>query len=194
MKNEIELKIKISKKQLEMLQLWLDKKAEFCSEVNHKDCYLDNPKATFFFTSESGEKDALKFLRVRFDEKNGDSVCFKNWHLNKATGKTTHCDEIEFDVSCGKSALEMFQLLGYQKESARIKNRKIYKTKDLEIAIDNIEDNGIFSGLYVEIELKKDVKDINEGRQFLFDSLKSIGITNFEMQVRGSGKMEKVFI
>lgn len=194
MRKEIELKIKVSSDQLTIIKEWLNKNAKFVGEFNIHDCYLDNPKSSFFFESDAGKKDALKFLRVRFDKTNGDSVCFKNWHLDKESGTTTHCDETEFNVSSGKAALSMFQSLGYEKDSVRIKNRKKYDTGKLEIAIDNIEDNGIFSGLYVEIEIKDDSIGVENGRKYMFDFLKSIGINQIKMQTRGSGKMEDVDI
>ena len=194
MKKEIELKVKVSEGQLIIIKEWLSKNAKFVGEFEHKDHYLDNPKESFFFTSEKGEKDALKFLRVRFDKQNGDSACFKNWHFSKELNRTTHCDETEFKVSCGKAALEMFEALGYKTEYTREKVRKMYLTSKLEITIDNIKNSGIFHGLYVELEIIDDSIGVKDGRQYMFDTLKSIGIDLVEIQTRGSGRMEEVVL
>ncbi len=70
----------------------------------------------------------------------------------------------------------------------------MYLTSKLEITIDNIKNSGIFHGLYVELEIIDDSIGVKDGRQYMFDTLKSIGIDLVEIQTRGSGRMEEVVL
>ncbi len=179
---EIELKIKITDEQLMLLTKWLTDNAEFKGEENHREVYLNNPNSTFFFTQKhGGYKDTMDYMRIRFSNK-GDSVCLKHFYEDpKRPGETTHCDEYEYNVSDGEMALKLFEQLGYTDNTWMEKRRKKYDIKDFGIVIDNVKDLGIF----VEVELKKEVDNIDEGKQQILELLKNIGIKKFLMQTRG---------
>jgi len=191
-KQEVEVKIKISSLQLDILKEWLGKNATFVGQTNHKDVYLDNPNDSFFFTDSEGKKNALRFFRVRLTDKDEYSACYKNWHVDKCTGKTTHCDEIEVKLVDGMQTLELLKAIGFTDKQVREKSRKKYLFDSFEIVIDNIKKDTIFNGIFVEIELNHQIDDVEAGIQSIYALLRDIGITTFKRQISGCGKMEKV--
>ena len=50
---EVEIKIKTTKKNMELLKLWLDQNAKFQGTEQHKEVYLDNPNKTFFLQNQT---------------------------------------------------------------------------------------------------------------------------------------------
>ena len=177
---EIEIKIQITPEQMTILDKWLSKNSEYKGEIHHIESYLDNPDHTFLFDAD-GMKDARDWLRVRFTD-NGDSVCLKRFHPDPENpGKHTHCDEYETKVNDGKMTLDLLKNLGFTSETILDKTRKTYDAKDFEIVVDDVKDLGIF----VEIELKKDVDDVKKGHEEINNLLKQIGITEFKKQFRG---------
>jgi len=180
MNKEIEIKIQISPEQLKSLRFWLNEKSKFVDEVEHVEYYLDNPNKTFFFTSPQGYKDALKYLRVRLTEK-GDSICYKDFYVDAATGKTTHCDEFETNVGDGQETLKLLENLGYSDQTLIQKKRQKYLWGDFEIVIDDVKDIGIF----VEVELKAKEDNIKIALQRINNFLQLTGITQFRRQERG---------
>lgn len=178
---EIEIKIKTTDHYMKLLEDWLQKNALFQGSETHKEFYLDNPQSTFFFSRPDGEKDALKYLRVRYSEKRG-SVCLKDWHQDPETGNTTHCDEFEVTVSDPDIMLALFERLGYTNKTKMAKFRRKFSAGEYEIVIDDVESLGIF----VEIELKKSVVDIKAALLQLENFLvNTIGITEYWIQTRG---------
>lgn len=186
MNKEIEIKIQITSEQLKNLQTWLDKNAKFVEKIEHKEHYLDNPNDSFYFINSEGKKEATCFFRIRMT-KNGDSACYKNWHKDE-TGKTTHCDEVEIKLIDGNEMLNLFYALGYETKYTIEKSRKIYLVDKFEIVIDNIKNYGIF----VEVELKDQVANVQAGIENIYDLLRKIKITKFKKQIRGGGEMEEV--
>jgi len=178
---EIEIKIKTSSENMKKIEAWLANNATFEGTEHHKEVYLDNPKSTFFFMHPNGEKDALKYLRVRFSN-NGGSICFKNWYQDPKTGKTTHCDEYETKVSDPDVMLKLFEQLGYTDQTRMEKTRKKFSVDDYEIVIDDVMSLGIF----VEIELKKQADNPIEACKELETFLvKKMGVTEYWIQNRG---------
>jgi len=185
MQKEIEVKIQISDAQLAGLEQWLEKHGQFKGAVNHEEYYLDNPTAPLTFMSPQGYKDAIYYLRIRRNRQKGDSVCLKKWYGDAKTGEKTHCDEWEFTVSDGKTALELFEALGFTDATPIKKVRRIYLIDQFEVVIDDVENLGIF----VEVELKEQVKDVQYGLNLIYDFFKKMGITSFKKQERGYTSM-----
>lgn len=178
---EVEIKIKTTSQYMKKLEAWLADNATFQGQERHKEFYLDNPNSTFFFTRPDGEKDALKYLRVRYSD-NGGSICFKDWHQDDQTGKTTHCDEFEVNVSDADTALALFERLGYTHKTKMAKHRRKFRTGDYEIVIDDVEGLGVF----VEVEMKKSVSNVSSALQELENFIVStVGITEYWIQTRG---------
>ena len=187
MNQEVEIKIQISIEQLNLLQQWLNKNAKFIEQISHKEYYLDNPNDSFFFTNSKGKKDALRFFRIRLTEK-GDSACYKNWHVDKKTGNTTHCDEIEVKLVDGIQTLKLLEAVGFTNKRIMEKTRKKYSVNGFEIVIDNIKNHGIF----VEIEIEHQTDNVNSCIQNMHNLLRKIGITTFKKQIAGCGKMTTI--
>lgn len=180
MAKEIEIKIQITAEQLNNLQKWPDKNADYKGETHHTEIYLDNPKNSFCF-DRNGVKDASDYLRVRFTEKE-DTICLKNWYEDPENpGYHSHCDEYETQVGDGKTMLSLLKSLGYTDETVIDKTRKKYMSGDLEVVIDNVKDLGFF----VEIELKAKIEDVKRAYKMIEDFLRKAGITKFKKQSRG---------
>ena len=180
MKTEIEIKIKISDEQKQIILDWLNNNAAYSNEYSHTEYYLDNPKSSFTFESYEGYKDSKDFLRVRFT-KNGDSVCFKHWHYDQQTSKMTHCDEFETKIEKGKELLDIFNRIGFTEHIIIKKNRKSYVTNDYEISLDSVDGLGEF----VEIELLHNNSSVEEGISSIYKFLSSIGVKRFYVMDRG---------
>jgi len=181
MQKEIEVKIQITAEQLDQMKKWLKKYGHFCGQVQHCEYYLDNPCLPLTFIAPEGYKDARYYLRVRQCTEKGDSVCLKKWYGDAKSDKKTHCDEWEFNVSDGKTALELLEKLGFSNATSIKKVRRIYQVDKFEVVIDTVENLGVF----VEIELKEQVDDVQSGLQRIYDFIKKIGIITFKKQERG---------
>lgn len=189
MEQEVEIKIQITPEQLALLQRWLDKNTKFIGQCNQKDYFLDNPRDSFYFINADGKKDVLRFFRIRVAS-DGDSACYKNWHVDPETGNSTHCDEIEIKIADGMQMLELMQAVGFVNHRIKEKSRKQYVLPGFEILIDDVKDAGIF----VEIEIDHQINDLKAGIESMYDLLRSIGITSFKKQIASceSKKMETV--
>ena len=186
MNQEVEIKIQINDEQLNVLQQWLNKNAKFIEQIDHKEYYLDNPNDSFFFINSQGKRDALRWFRIRLTNK-GDSACYKNWHVDPKTGKTTHCDEIEIKLVDGMQTLKLLEAVGFTDKSIKEKTRKKYSFDGFEIVIDDVKNKGIF----VEIEIDHQIENVKIGIQNIYNLLQTIGITTFRKQINGC-EMEMV--
>jgi len=181
MQQEIEVKVKIKDEQLIQLKQWLSNNGKFEGTVVHYECYLDNPTVPLTFTSKEGYKDARFYLRVRKSPEKGDTICLKKFYYDKNTGKTTHCDEWEVEVNNGETALQLLNALGFSDATVIQKERSIYRVSSFEVVIDSVKDLGVF----VEVELKEPVDDVQLGLKRIYDLLMQAGITSFRKQERG---------
>lgn len=172
---EIEVKMQLDEKVLDSFKNWLSANAQYKGQEDHYEHYLNNPTKSFYFISDQGFTDALGSLRVRCCKQKGDSVCYKFRHIDPETNKTTHRDEHESKVASGQSMLDLFRSLGYTEEIIIQKTRHLYTVGDFEICIDTVKDIGLF----VEVELKKDIEDVKKGLELIYDFLKNCGLKSF---------------
>jgi len=180
-KQEIEIKFQISSSQFSKLKKWLEKNAKYKGENRQIDYYLDHPKNRLTFKNKDGIKDAEDYFRVRITPK-GDSTCLKCWKKDpKRPGQYTHCDEHETDVEDGKILLNLYKALGHEITAKVDKTRRTYRYKSLEIEVDKVRGVGVF----VEIELKRQVRNVQAGREMIYDLLREIGIRKITFQNRG---------
>lgn len=183
MSQEIEIRFKVTEKEEQMLQDWLKANAKFVKSAHQEEVYFSNPENSFKFVNEEmdGLIDASDYLRVRRTEK-GDSVCLKRWHKDPdRAGMYTHCDEYEYDVSEGDTAIELFLQLGYTDKTELIKDRAVYSADEFEIVIDKIKGLGTF----VEVECKKEFENPKDGQKAIYSFLKSLGFEQINQQNRG---------
>jgi predicted adenylyl cyclase CyaB len=184
MPREIEVRFKLTPEQKEAFLLWVKKNSTFQHETHHVEYYLNNPSNSFIFENKNGFKDSEHYLRVRFDEKKGDSVCLKVFKIDQEKHTSENVDEIEYSVSSGKEALHLFSTLGYTEQLLVDKKRDVYLTNDqlFEICIDEVKSLGTFA----EVELKEQVDgDIKIGFKKIYDFLRTVGIASINEQHRG---------
>lgn len=108
MAREIETRFKLTEEQRVLFLRWIETNATFASETHHIEHYL----------------------RVRFDEKKGDSVCLKIFKIDQKNQTSENLSETEFAVESGEQVLTLFKLLGYSKATIVDKTRRKYLSND----------------------------------------------------------------
>jgi predicted adenylyl cyclase CyaB len=108
-------------------------------------------------------------------------MCLKKFHEDPVEKRPLYCDEYEIEVSDGKKALELMRALGYTEQTLVDKTRDIYTFDCFEIVLDRVKNVGIF----MEVELKKEVESARVGVQEIYSFIKSLGIKKFKLQRRG---------
>ena len=181
MHKEIETKIRItSNNQFKNLLAWLEHNATFVGHIQQKDLYFDNPNNSFFYLMPQGYQEAMRFLRVRLTDE-GDFLCYKNWHTDFVSGDKTHCDEYETKVADGNTVVALLEKLGFDKRITVYKERWVYLVNDFEVSVDEVKDMGIF----VEIEIKKNIGCPKQGLLNIKELLKQMGIVEYVEQKGG---------
>lgn len=179
MNREIEVKIQITEKDLDGLKEWLEKKAKFTGSISQVDYYLNNPKAPFFYVSEWRGKECDDYLRIRKTDKQ-HYLCLKRVHRGEK-GKPLYCDEYEVMVNDADKTLELMKASGFTDITILAKQRDTYLYDIFEVAIDVVADLGV----YVEVELKKEVEGYEEGYELIYAVLREMGLTRFRVQPQG---------
>lgn len=184
MHREIEIKIKISNEQTNLIKNWLKKYAKFLGIYSMTDYYFNNPKNSFYLKSTDGYTDILNFLRVRIvvlDSFKESFICFKNRHINEY-GNTLSVDELEIKVLDGNKAIEIFKNAGFSEITEIKKEREVFLFNNLfEFALDRVDKLGNF----LEIELKNYKGSVNDGKKLIYDLLKKIAVIKFVEFDRG---------
>lgn len=195
---EIEIKFTIKGVQAETFFEFLNTKTTYLGIHIQVDRYFD--------TKDKQLASSKKKLRIREEKKNMGkkiikTLCFKQRHINIETNMCESVDELEADFTNNDAIFKIFDVLdndvllpkktpkgaidvlsylenaGY-KEFAKVeKNRALYKYQSFEIAIDEL--NGL-PGSFIEIELKKYVGGVKEGKQKIYEFLKNIGLRSIK--------------
>lgn len=183
MKREIEVKIKLTKSDKNLLEKWLKTNAKFVKEENHLEYYLNNPNNSTKFIHKEGFIDFEIYFRVRFHKDNKAQINLKKFKIDQINGKAENIGEIEFNSDNAQNSLEFFTTLGYIDQTIIKKHRDIYIFSDFEIVIDNVEGLGYFA----EFELKNFDDSLETKKLFdeVFDFIKKIGFKNILVQKRG---------
>lgn len=160
MKNkEIEIKLRLSKKDLKRIKSFLDSNAQLLKEVTQDDQYYQPKDGSYI--QEDGS--IYEWMRIRIE---GDTsiLCYKFIHAK--AGSNRNKDEIETEVKNPSQLHRILMASGFDELVRVIKKRQAYifeyENHKYEIAIDTIQDLGSF----IEIEIKgnfKNVKEANEG-------------------------------
>lgn len=173
MKNiEIEIRIKLNSPDLFME--WLKKSAEQIKTAEQTDIYFDPPHKSFIVVDSEGYKNADEWLRIRISQ-NKNEICYKYWHTDKETGKSTHADEIETTIGDPEQILEILERLGFKQTAKIKKHRESWQYGDFRFDCDDIENLGFF----VEIEFNGEIDDPAKGKQKIFDLLNEIGLKDW---------------
>lgn len=177
---EIEIKIRISEAQHQLLREWLTQNAESKGEEHHIEYYLNNPQNSFKYTHKNGYIDASDYLRIRTTQK-GSTLNMKRWEIDPESNASKNIAEYESEITEPEKVLELFKALGYTDNILVDKTRQKYVVGNLEIVIDTLPDLGIF----VEIEVLHHNDDTDATMQEIFAFLKQLGITSFSRMTRG---------
>lgn len=173
MQKEVEIKIKIDKRDVDILNNWLNLNTKFLGVLKITDYYLNNPDSSFYSDSPKGYKEALNFLRIRITDKDS-FITFKKRNIDKE-GETLSVNEVETKIGDGNKTIEIFKQLNFSDTIELKKKRYVYIYDIFEIVLDEVEGLGSF----IEIELKNYSGEVKPGIQKIYDLLKTIGIKNF---------------
>lgn len=179
MNKEIEIKIQINDKDFEKIKIWLKNNARFTGSTSQVDYYLNNPKHPFFYTSDWRGKECDDYLRIRKTDKKS-FLCLKKIHRGEK-GYPLYCDEYEVTIDNAENTLQLMKAIGYTDITILKKQRETYLYDIFEIAIDTVTSLGVF----IEIELKKEVEHHDVGYELIYEVLKKIGIKTFKLQPQG---------
>ncbi len=174
MKN-IEIEIRIRLRDPILLEKWLEKTANKIKVSEQTDFYFDFPNKSFIYTDSDGCKNADEWLRVRTSEK-GNEICYKLWHRDKVTNRSTYADEIETSVEDENQILEILKRLGFKQISVIKKYREDWQFNDFIFSCDKVKGLGFF----VEIEYHGHIDDPAKGKEKIFELLENIGIKDWE--------------
>ena len=180
MNKEIEVKIKPDDRVLKIVEAWLKTNAKSGGVVSQVDYYFDNPSNTFFYNSDYRGRETDNYFRLRKTDK-FNYICLKKIKRGEK-GKPLYAEEFEVVVDDAGKALDLIKALGYTDVVTIFeKKREIYLYGAFEIAIDRVEELGVF----IEIELKEEVEDFKDGYTLIYDFLRSIGVRKFRKQPQG---------
>lgn len=183
MSKEVEIKIRVLSAQLDRIEKWLQKNAQFVSEENHREFYINDPNKSFYFINDEGIKDANDYFRIRTSKNGKASICLKQWQPDpKRPGQHTHCEEYETLIDDSDSMIKLMEAIGYKDKVVVEKYRRKYKYDSFEIVIDDVKDLGVF----IEIEYKGKFEDVYKARNLIFEFVRDkFGLDSINMQNRG---------
>jgi len=138
--------------------------AEFQGMESHVDIYFNHPRKDFRRTDEA--------LRVR----KTDGRCFlvyKGPKIGDANTKTREEIEIGIDGDLCKDLVEILDRLDFRRAAVVRKDRWVYKTRNLEICLDDVEGLGKF----IEVET---LKEMSMNAEEIFDFMEKLGVSRDE--------------
>lgn len=163
MYKEVEIKVLI--KNVNEVQIKIQELGRLIKTKTQKDEYY-SPMDDDYFSSSPADK----YLRVRFEEGKNSlnySVCHRS-----ELGQLLSTDEYETEISNPAITSEILQKMGMVKRVIVIKRRQTFMVGKFEVVLDEID--GL--GLFMEIEYKEEVVDVDKARNECLDFLKKLGI------------------
>lgn len=138
---ETEIKIKISQKEFNNINLFLNNNAKFLTESRQIDKYYQPTYRKFL---KDNDETINEWLRVGI-RGNKKILNYKNWYDNM------YCDEFEVEIDDENNLDKIFKILGLEEIITVDKSRTTYfYLNKYEIALDYVEKLGYF----IEIEVK----------------------------------------
>lgn len=172
---ETEIKIQLTLKEYENLEIYLNAHANFITEIKQEDCYYQPNYRNFVNEEKIKNKEKIsEWLRIG---KRGNKTIlnYKNWY-------NSYCDEYEVEIDNSINLDKIFSVLGIEKLVNVEKIRKTYFYLDkYEIALDAVKDLGYF----VEIEVKKYAKTPLEEYDALLKVAKDLNLNLDHIDKRG---------
>lgn len=143
MGNDIEIEIKVRVENSARLIGFLHDNAKFEGEFHQIDHYFNTPHRNF-----DAVRPINEWLRLR-ESAGHDVITYKMWHRDDA-GNATYADEYETTIGNLATMRKIFAALGFTPLVKVEKNRRIWRYRDYEVAIDRVANLGDF----IEIEYK----------------------------------------
>jgi len=153
----LEIEIKFALKNPEETLLFLQNNGTFLKESFQKD--------TYFLPSHKNyleKKPITEWLRIR-ESDNGHSINYKNWAVKEWINEN-YCDEYEIHIDMPEDAKNIFGVLQIKPIVIVNKRRKLFTYKNIEIALDEVDELGRF----IEFEAKGEFISIEEARDYLY--------------------------
>lgn len=175
MAENIEIELKFPLNNPERIIEFLNKFAkQEKKDISQKDTYYNAPHRDFVKV-----KYPFEWLRIRETPK-GFSLDYKHFHPENVK-VTDYCDEFETKIENAESLKKIFENLNFKELVCVDKTRSTWLFKDVEIAIDDVK--GI--GRFIELELKKEVNNPKEGKEYLYQILKELNAEVGKEDLRG---------
>jgi adenylate cyclase class 2 len=164
MKNiEVELKFRLPN--TEYLLPFLQQNATLKTESFQKDNYFAPSHRNFFATKPINER-----LRIRESSKE-NSVNYKN-RKEKDGENQNYCDEYETTIESPEAIKNIFLALDIKPIIVVNKQRKTFLYRDIEIALDEVDELGSF----VELEMKGAFESTDEAKEKLYIVAQELGL------------------
>jgi len=125
------------------------------------------------------QKPVSDWLRIR-ETNNGASVNFKHWH-NQGNSQAVSCDEFESRIDNVSALKNIFKQLDIKEIVVVEKKRRTWNYMNIEIALDEVTDLGIF----IELEAKGDFNSIEDAKKHLYNTLEELGARIGKQDYRG---------
>ncbi|MCK4636104.1 MAG: class IV adenylate cyclase [Candidatus Moranbacteria bacterium] len=161
---DIEIEIKLPLYNKEELEKFLNKNVEIKAEkLRQKDTYYTPAHKDFLDANHP-----YQYLRIRESEK-GDFFTYKHCHPENSN-KVEYFDEYETRIDDSKSLFKILKVLEYKEIIVVDKFRSIWQFGDVEIAIDEVKDYGVF----IELELTSYSDNPKEAKKYLHSILEKL--------------------
>lgn len=175
MSKDIEVEIKFELKNPEQVIEFLNQNAKPTAQnITQKDTYFTPPHRNFIDI-----KYPYEWLRIRETPK-GNYINYKHFYPENVV-KTDYCDEFETDIIHPEAIKKIFNSLDVRELVVVEKSRSTWMFEDVEIAIDNV----INAGVYIELELKKHFDDPKQGKEYLYNLLTKLNAQVGKEDLRG---------
>ncbi|MEI7652913.1 MAG: class IV adenylate cyclase [bacterium] len=150
-------------------------KSSLLKKLGHlgKEIFANHQVDTYYSPSHRNfldEKHPFEWLRLRDDQ--GKYVfTYKHWYPERVK-ESTHCDEYESKIENIESFRKILKALDFEEVVVVDKKRTAYTIKNLEVAVDDVKDLGMF----LEIEIKDHYESVEDGIEQIYALAKKLGL------------------
>lgn len=173
---DIEIEIKLPLNNKEEVIDFLNKNAEIKAEnLRQKDTYYTPAHKDFLDVPVK----PFQYLRVRESEK-GDFFTYKHCHPENSE-IVDYFDEFETGIDSSESLYKIMKVLEFKKILIVDKIRNTWQLDDIEIAVDDVKDYGVF----IELELTSHSDNPKETKKYLYSVLDKLNAEVGEEDQKG---------
>jgi adenylate cyclase class 2 len=171
MKTEVEIKVKVDRKEFEYIKKILPAFGKFFLAVRQTDEYYTPPHKDFFAKKPLPDE----WLRIRTD-KDKKSIFEYNKSFDDEKKDDYWAKEYESEISDPEEFKKILSFLDFKKVIEVDKKREYWICNNFEVSLDEVKDLGFF----VEVEASGVFKSTKEARKGCINFLEKLGIKNFE--------------